>query len=556
MIKVIIIGGNAAGCKTAARLSRLSSDYKITVIEGSKYISIGNCGLPLYAAGEIDNIYDLAKTAYGAIRDADYFREVKGINVLTNTEVVEIVTENKKVKCKDINNKSFTLSYDALVLAIGSKAIIPKFSYPKSPRISSFHSAQNAKDFRVEAQKGKVSKAVIIGGGFIGCELVEALTSLWGIETILIEKEQSLLSNFLDYELSRLIENRIKKNDSQIILSSQVEKIELDENKLPVVYLSNYVKIHTEYVFYNLGVKPNIKLAQLAGIKIGEHGGIIVDKKMRTNIPNVWAAGDCVETKNLITNKSDYFPLGSLANRMGRVVADSIAGKNTTFDGAVGVVSLKLFNSTTSAAGLTEKKASEMGFKIGTVIGCWRDRPDYHPEVKDIFGKLIYEKPSLRLLGLQLFGGGEVSRYVDVFSELLVHHRTAQHLIDIEHGYTPANSSPISPLNNLGYMVINQERDGVKNFNPVQLSSFDGVLTDVRERVEIDSFPFRKDAVNIPLSHFRNQLNELDSSQVIMAVCERGPRAYEAAKILINNGNKNVSYLGGGVSFYNELYQE
>jgi NADPH-dependent 2,4-dienoyl-CoA reductase/sulfur reductase-like enzyme/rhodanese-related sulfurtransferase len=554
MCNVIIIGGMAAGCKTAARLSRLSSDYKITIIERSSVISFGNCGLPLYASGELDNINDLAKTAYGKIRDVNYFRDVKGITVLTNTEVSNINLNKLAVKCKNLtNNETINLHYDKLVFATGSQAIKPKFPFPKSSNVSSFQSAQDAKNFREAAQRGKVGKAVVIGGGFIGCELVEALTSLWGIETVLIEKEESLLSSFLDPEISKLVENRIKQNKIEILFSSKVEKIELNDNDLPVVFLKDGSKIECDYVFYNLGVKPNTTLAEKIKLKIGNCGGIVVNEKMKTNIPNVWAVGDCVEIKNLVANKNDFFALGSLSNRMARVAADSIAGLDAKFDGAVGSVSLKIFNLIASATGLTEKKAKLLGFKAESIIGCWSDRPDYHPDAKNLFGKIVFEKKSLKLLGLQLVGEGEVNRYVDIFAELLTNKKTVNDLINVEHAYTPAHSSPISPLNFFGYMILNQENDGINNCNFSSLADFDGLVLDVREEEEIDNSLDFYDTLNIPLSSFRSELPEIKINEPVIVVCKKGPRSYEAARLLNNKGIKNVKYLGGGVAFCSEI---
>ena len=554
MYNVIIIGGMAAGCKAAARLSRLSSDYHITIIERKSIVSFGNCGLPFYASGEVDDLNELAKTSYGVIRDVNYFKDVKNVNVLTKTEVVEINTKRREVICKTEDKEQTTTHlYNALIIATGSKVVEPKFYFSQSPAISSFHSALDAKNFREAAQKGKVRKVVIVGGGFIGCELTEALRSLWGIETILIEKENSLLSNFLDPEISRVVENQIEKNNVQILLSSEVQKIETDEKKLPVTSLTNGNKIESDYLFYNLGVHPETDLAKATGVEIGKLGGIIVDKNMKTNMPNIWAAGDCVETKNLVTGKPDYFPLGSLSNRMGRVAANSIAGKDDSFYGAAGTVSVKVFDMVVSATGLTEKKAKENGYNIGSVIGCWTDRPDYHPEAKDIFGKLVYEKENLKLLGIQLVGEGEVNRYVDVVSELLAKNKTVYDLLNLEHGYMPAHSSPISPLNYLGYMVINQEEDGVLNVNPEKLSSFDGLFIDLREDVEVDTSAFSHNAIHIPLAELRKKLDEFDLNQSIMLICEKGTRAYGAATTFKNCGFKNISYLGGGNNIYKEV---
>lgn len=566
MKNVIIIGGMAAGCKTAARLSRLCPDYQITLIEKSPFISFSSCGLPLYASGEINDLSELNKTPYGAVRDKKYFSEVKGVKVLTETEVNEINADKKELTCRSIQNGDvFKLNYDCLVIATGSETIKPGFPFPASPLVSSFHSPADVKYFRQSAQKGEIEKAVIIGGGFIGCEMLEALSSLWGIETVLIESKASLLSSVLDSEISGYVENEIPAGKIQVMLSTTVKKIEINSIGVPVVYLDNGKEIITDFVFYCLGVKPDADLAKASGAACGMYGGILVDEQMRTSLPDVWAAGDCVEIKNLVTGRYDYFSFGSLSNRMGRVAADSIAGlsyggNNISFNGSAGSISLKLFDNIICAAGLTEAKAGRLGYETGSVIGCWYDRPDYYPEAKNIFGKLVYEKRTLKLLGLQLSGEGEVTRYADVFSELLSQNKNVEDLMNLEHGYTPAHSSPLSPLNYLGYMAVNQETDGVKNCSPAMLSSFNGSLIDVREPVEAEAAAVDLPALNsggriihVPLSQLRLRLNEFEADKPAMCVCERGTRAYEAARLLMNNGFKNVSYLGGGLLLYNKI---
>ena len=553
MYNVIIIGGMAAGCKAAARLNRICSNYHVTIIEKKPCLSVSSCGLPYYAGGDIDDFSELIKTSYGAIRDEKYFRDVKGVDVLTNTFVSEINAEKKEIICCNIKDETFTLRYDSLIIATGSIPKEPPFEYQISPAISFFHSPLDSKNFRESVQKGEVEKAVIIGGGFIGCEMIEALTSLWGIETILIEKEKSLLPGCLDPEISYFIESSIKSDKINLILSASVNKIETDDKGKPLVILGDNSIINSDYVVFCLGVKPNTKLAQKTNIKTGKHCGIIVDEQMRTNHQDIWAAGDCVEVRNLVTNKPDYFSFGSLANRMGRIAAESIAGKSASFKGAAGTFSLKFFDNIIGAAGLTEEKAEKSGFKIGSVIGIWPDRPDYYPEMKNLFAKLVYEKGSLRLLGIQMIGEGEVTRYIDVFSGLLSRKSTIEDLINLEHGYTPAHSSPISPLNNLGYMALNQECEGIKNFNPLMLSAFKGIFIDVREAYEIELNPFPLKSIQIPLSEIRLKLDKLKSEQPVMFVCEKGPRSYEAARIFKNNGYKNVSYLGGGNLLYSRI---
>jgi NADPH-dependent 2,4-dienoyl-CoA reductase/sulfur reductase-like enzyme/rhodanese-related sulfurtransferase len=553
MFSVVIIGGMAAGCKAAARLSRLCSEYDITIIERSGYVSFGNCGLPLFASGEIDDFYALSKTPYGVIRDEEYFKSVKGIKVLKNTEVEEVDPLHCEVKCHNLNeDHRFSLNYNALIFATGSTAIEPQFPVPDSPRVSQFYSPEDAKRFKITAREGSVKKAVIIGGGFIGSELTESLSALWGIETVLVEKEKYMLQNLLDYELSRIVENRIKSNGVKIITSCEVQKVFLNSSNLPVVVLENGEEIKSDYVFYNLGVKPNTALAVKTGVEVGPHGGILVDKKMRTNLPNIWAAGDCVEAKNIVTGKTDYYTMGSLSNRMAREAADSINGKNTTdFKGTIGSVSLKIFDLIVCTTGLTELKARKSGYDVESMLGCWSDRPEYHPEAKNLFAKIIYEKQSLKLLGLQIAGEGEVTRYIDIFSNLLANYETALQLINLEHAYTPAHSSPLSPLNYLGYMIINQEKEGLNDIKPAEVADFAGNILDVREEFEITQQTRISNVRNIPLSNLRASIGEIEFDKPIICFCSKGPRSYEAARYLKCLGHNNARYLSGGLLFFN-----
>jgi len=549
---VIIIGGMAAGCKAAARLKRLSSDYQITIIEKSPYISFSSCGLPLYASGEINDLTDLNKTPYGILRDEFFFRDVKNIKILLNTEVIQIDTERNKVQCNSTDEK-FELSYHFLILATGKETIEPNFPYTPSPLISSFYSPASVKYFRQAVQRGEVEKVAFIGCDLSSCQIIESFSSIWGIETILIEKEPSLLTPYLDPEISSFVESSIKSDKFELLLSTSVDKIELNDKELPVIFFSDGKTINSDYVFYCLGVKPDTNLTSKSNIKTGKLGGIIIDKQMRTNIHNIWAAGNCVEIKNLITGNPDYMPFGSLSNIMGRAAADSIAGENNTFKGSVGSYCLSFFDNTICSTGLTEKKAKEFGFNFGSVIGFIPDRAEYDPEGKTILGKLVYEKSTLRLLGLQLLGEGEITRYIDTFSVLLSQKKTVRDLFNIQHGCNPVHSPSLSPLSYLGFMAANQEIDGVKNINPILVSSFHGLFIDIRELPEIESLPFPGESMCMKLSELQSRSRDFDLNYPIMFFCQKGPRGYEAARTFVNYGYKNVSYLGGGNLLYSRI---
>jgi NADPH-dependent 2,4-dienoyl-CoA reductase/sulfur reductase-like enzyme/rhodanese-related sulfurtransferase len=544
----------AAGCKAAARLRRLSPDYKIFIIERKPFVSFCNCGLPLYASGEIDDLYDLEKTPYGVIRSEEYFTDVKDIKLFLNTEAKEINKEKKEIVCyNNSNNESFTLRYDKLILATGSEPVTPKFPYPSSQLISSVYSTVDLKCFRDAAQKGEIEKAAIIGGGLEGCTMIEALNSLWGIDVTLIENDDSLLKNLVDSEISCFIENSLPPDKVNLLLRKSVDKIELDNYNKPIVFLKDGQKITTDYVFYCLGAKPNTTLAGKAGIEIDETGGILVDNQMRTSQQGIWAAGDCVEVKNLITNKRCTTISGVLANKLGKIAADSIGGKESTFNGFVGAFSLAIFNDKIFAAGLTEKTAMESGFNTTTVIGCIPDRAEYDPEVKTLIAKLVYVKSSMKLLGLQIAGEGEGKSFIDIFSVLLSQGGTVHDLIEVEQSYDTSRSLPFSLLNYLGLMAINQEEDGIENINPVRASLFQGTFIDLREENEINLAPFPEHSVHIAFSELRKRMGDFELDQPLMFVCGKGPRGYEAARLFKNKGYRNVSYLGGGSFLYNKI---
>jgi NADPH-dependent 2,4-dienoyl-CoA reductase/sulfur reductase-like enzyme/rhodanese-related sulfurtransferase len=545
--KVIIIGGQAAGCKTAARLARLLPDCKITIIEKNSIISFGACGLPFYAAGEVDDVLDLAKTPWGAIRDVEFFKNAKGVDVLINTEVSAIDHQTKNVTCIS-GEKRFQLNYDALVLATGSKPIQPAFSCPNSSRIGNFLKPEDAKHFRQMAQTGKVGSVAILGGGYIGVELAEAMVSLWGLETTLIERENQLLPRMLDNSISKHLLSLLQKNDVTVKLESSVSKIETNDEENPVLFLDSGEKIEADYVFLCLGIKPESSLSETLGLEIGENGGILVDDQMQTSIPGIWAAGDCVEVKNLVSEKYDWFPLGSLANRQGRVVADSMVHRKTKFSGAVGTASVKVFDFIVASAGIKANKADQIGLKYSTVWGSFLDRPDYHPEKKNLFISMIYEPKTLRILGLQVAGAGEVTRYVDVVSALLPHNITAFDLLELEHAYTPPHSSPMSPLNNLGAMIIAQEKDDLQSISPDISQLGNDILLDVRTDDEVEDSPLNHESIKIPQEQIRNKIQDLDAAKPIHIICRRGPRSFEAARLLKNNGFKNVDYIGGGTA--------
>lgn len=549
-MKVLIIGGMAAGCKAAARLKRIKPEYEVKIIEKRDFVSFGACGTPLFASGDVDDFFDLAKTPWGAIRDADFFENVKDVRVKTGTLAEKIDKEKKIVYCKNLKNgEIFGESYDKLLLATGAAALQPKFNCAQHERVSSFHAPSDAKLARKLCQTGAIESAVIVGGGYIGCELAEALASLWGIETTIVEIEDRLLPRSFDKETSRFLEKTLENEGISLRLSSTVEEVSADGDKLKVS-LKGGETLETDSVFTCLGVAPQTGLAKQIGAETGRFGGIVVDEQMRTNVPDVWAAGDCVEVNHFVTGKSCYLPLGSLSNRQGRVVAQSIAGRAGKFEGAAGTVSMQVFGLICAAAGLNSAQAKAEGLDFSAVAINIYDRPDYHPDHKTLNAQMVFENSTGRLFGLQLVGAGEVTRYIDAFSIFLQNGATAYDLLEFEHAYNPPHSSPINPLNILGATAINLMEDKIRCFSPIDFDKRAKII-DVREEDEAEVSPVDFTAERIPLDKLRGEIGKFDKFENYLFLCQRGTRSYEAARIFSAAGFSNVAYIAGGASFIN-----
>jgi len=550
---VVIIGGVAAGPKTAATLARRRPDLKITVFEKGSHISFGSCGLPYFASGDISSFEELTLTSYGIPRDVQFFKNSKGFEVITGAEVTEIDRPNKKVRVliKE-TNATIEHSYDKLVIATGASPAEPPFAVADSDRISHFTRPEDGINFRKLAQTGQIGKAVIVGGGFIGCELAEAAGSMWGIETALIEKEPQLLPYILDPEMAELVKREMIKNDIEVFTGSMVDSIDLDTDGNPVVAVKNGNKIQCDYVFLCLGVNPNIELAQNCGLIIGQTGAIEVDDRMRTSDTDIFAGGDCVESTNLVTGKKLYIPMGSLANRHGRVIAENIAGNDLSFPGVTGAFVVKVFDLNVGSVGINMDVAGRNGISAQAVLGSFVDKPDYYPESKSFTLKMIYDD-NKRLLGLQAAGAGDICRRIDVFSSFLLRGAKIDDLFDFEQGYAPPYSEALDPLYHMAGMAKAQQRGVNFVIHCNDLDDDDTVWLDVREPEEIEDSPWpmvEKDRENkylcIPLNDLRNNLEKLNKDKKIMVICRRGPRSYQAAVMLRSVGFEKVFVVSGG----------
>lgn len=550
----VIVGGVAAGPKTASVLARRMPNAKITLFQMEEHISYATCGMPYFASGDIESFSQLNETSYGAVRDTEFFKTTKGFDVKSSSEVTKIDREKKCVTVRDLKSgEVYEHGYGKLVIATGAAPNDPPFETAESPKIRHFTKPDDAIEFRMSAQTGQVGKAVIVGAGFIGCELAESCAGLWGIETVLIEKENQILPYALDPEMAAIAEREMKRNDVEVMTGVEVEKIDLNDDGAPVVTVRGSESIEADFVFVCAGVYPRSELARDAGLETGEQGGIRVNAKMQTSDPDVYAGGDCVESHNIITGGPIYLPMGSIANRHGRVIAENLAGNNAEFRGVVGSFFVKVFDVNVGSTGLSQRMCENFGLKSDSVWGSFPDKPDYYPEFQMMTLKMVYSPNDGKLLGLQAAGKGDICRRIDVYAAYLLHGESLSDLLDFEQGYAPPYSEAIDPLHHLACMAVAQDR-GVHFVPPVEPSEENAQYVDVREKAEIEAEPFFSSdsfkVINIPLGELRGRLSELDRGKKVIIVCRRGPRSYQAGLILKHAGFKDVDVLGGGTQAF------
>jgi len=558
---VVIVGGVACGPKSGATLARRLPRAKITLFQRESRLSYGTCGMPYYAAGEIPSFEELTVTNYGVPRDADFFRRTKGFDVVTDAEVIAVDRAAKTVTVRILsNNEMFEHGYDKLVLATGAMPNDPPFEIAPSARIRPFARPDDAIHFRTLVEQGKVGRVLIVGGGFIGCELAEAAAGLWGLVTVLVEKEDQVLPYLLDPEMARMAAAGMARQSVTVYTSTAVQSVVEGEPGHLIVHLNDNCTLETDYVALCLGVHPEVTLAQQCGLKRGETGGIAVDDYMRTSDPDIYAGGDCVQSRHLATGKPVYLPMGSLANRHGRVIAENIAGNEMKFPGVVGACVLKLFDLNIGTVGLGEPAAAAAGIKARAVWGAFLDKADYYPEPSSMVLKMIYAADNRRLLGLQAIGAGDICRRIDVFSAFLKRGASVVDLLDHEHGYAPPYAEAMDPLHHLASMAQAQER-GVRFMSPGAPEELaarlrtpgEVVWLDVREMDEVAAAPWRVPeghgaVVNISMNDLRENLGRFDGSAEVVIICRRGPRSYQAAAILAAAGFNNVYIVGGGTT--------
>ena len=546
-MRIVIIGANAAGAKAASKAKRINPNAEVTLIDRGNFISYGACGIPYYVSDTVTDVMELMSTQVGVVRDGHFFKKVKGVTVKINTEVTRIDRESKIVHLLETTSSSKSyLEYDRLILATGSLPIVPEINKVDLPNILTVKSIEDAELLKNSAVSG--ATACIVGGGLIGLETAEAL-KLKGMRVTIIEMRDQLLPGILDQEMAFLVEKEVRQQGITVMTGcmvtgfggkTAVEKVIMGEHDIPA-----------DLVVLAPGVIPNVGLARAAGLNIGRTGAIAVDTKLRTSDPDIYACGDCCETTHLITGKKVHIPLGSTANKQGRVVGINAAGGDATFPGVIGTSILKVFNINAGKTGLTETEARANGYDIETVISPAHDKAHFFPGAKPIVLKLTADRKTGRLLGLQAVGEGAVDKRLDATATAITFKATAEQLSQVDLAYAPPYSAAMDNLIVAADIMKNKLAGNARGISPHAVKrkfdeEDDFILLDVRSPAEHGEVGI-EGAKLIPLGMLREKLDELPKNKEIITFCKISLRGYEAQKILDAAGFENTKFMDGGI---------
>jgi NADPH-dependent 2,4-dienoyl-CoA reductase/sulfur reductase-like enzyme/rhodanese-related sulfurtransferase len=544
-MKVVIIGAVAGGTSAGAKIRRNDENSEIKIYDMDYDISYSGCGLPYYIGEEIEDRDELTP------RNAEFFKKKYNIDVLRRHEVLKINAENKVLTIKNLETEDiFYENYDKLIIATGAKPIVPDIKGYEKSNVFYLRNVRQADDIKAYILKNKPKNAVIVGTGFIGLEMAENLKKL-GIHVTLIEKLNQVTPG-LDSDMSVYVEKYLRSKYIDIILGDSVYKLNGDSLVNEVALESGKV-LNADFIIMSIGVKPNTELAREAFIELGTNGSIKVDRKMMTNIKDIYACGDCVESFSLITKKPLYRPLGSTANKMGRIAGDSITGGNLEFRGILGTGIFKIFDMAVAQTGLTEKEARNQGFNVAVCHNIKPDKPKYY-HGKEMVIKAIADKNTGKLLGVQIVGYTGVDKRIDVFVTAITFGAKAEDLFHLDLAYAPPFSTTKDPVMYTGMILDNEINKGRELITPKILNEFvkkgkDVIIIDGRVSRQYEEAHI-EGAINIPQAEFRNKARKFDKNKIFVTYCNKGVTGNALQNILINNGFKKVYNLSGGHKNY------
>jgi NADPH-dependent 2,4-dienoyl-CoA reductase/sulfur reductase-like enzyme/rhodanese-related sulfurtransferase len=547
--RVVIVGGVAAGPKVASKIIRLAPDTEVTIIEREDFLSYAGCGLPYYISGVVKEQKELLSTPLGAVRDPVFFQNVKNINVFNRTEALEIDRAGRRVRVRRLDDGRITwVPYDKLVLATGARPIVPKLPGVDLKNIFTLHGVRDAEGIRNHLDAGKARDVVIVGGGLIGVEMTEALVAR-GCRVTIVEMCDQILQ-ILDWEMAALLEQHMEMHGVRVLTGTKALSFGSRDGFVESV-VTDKGTIAADMVILCVGVRPEATLAREAGLAIGPTHAIQVDRHMRTSDPDIYAAGDCVECTDLITGQPCFIPLGSTANKQGRVAAVNICGGEEVFPGVVGSTVCKVFDYCVARTGLTEREARHAGFDVVTSLAPAPDREHFMPGARYLKLKLVVDAKSRRLIGAQGLGPGQGDKRIDVAATAIMGGMTIDQVATLDLSYAPPYSPAMDNLITAADIARNKLAGFMAGISPMEVSEMlqrkdSFVLLDVSTPGEHEEMRL-PGSLLIPLGALRGRLHELPRDRPIVTFCRLSIRGYEASLILKAAGFHDVRVLDGGL---------
>ena len=543
-MRVLIVGGVAGGATAAARIRRLDENAEITVFERSGYISYANCGLPYYIGDVITDPEELT------LQTPESFFSRFRINMKVHHEVTKIHPDQKTISVKNLETgEEFEESYDKLILSPGAKPTQPRIPGVGMEKVFTLRTVEDTFRIKEYISKHQPKSAVLAGGGFIGLELAENLKKL-GMDVTIVQRPKQLMNPF-DADMASFIHSEIRKHGVKLALGHTVEGFEEKDGGVDIL-LKDEMPLHADMVVLAIGVTPDTYLAKEAGLKLGIKGSIVVNDRMETSIPDIYAAGDAVQVKQYVTGQDALISLAGPANKQGRIIADNICGGDSRYPGSQGSSVIKVFDMTAATTGINETNARKAGLDVDTVILSPMSHAGYYPGGKVMTMKVVFEKETYRLLGAQIVGYEGVDKRIDVLATAIHAGMKATELKDLDLAYAPPYSSAKDPVNMAGFMIDNISKGILKQWHleDVDLLPRDGSVTllDVRTVREygnghIEGFK------NIPVDELRERLDEIEKGKPVYVICQSGLRSYIGTRILEGNGYKAYNF-SGGFRFY------
>jgi len=560
--KILIIGAVALGPKAAARCKRVNPDIEILMIDQDHFISYGGCGMPFYLSGEVDNVDALRQTSAHVNRDPDFFRDVKGVEVRIRTKALAIQTKAKLVSVENLDTgEQYDIAYDELVIGTGSRPIIPNIAGNDLKNVCAISCLEEAVSIRKNCNDGKLENVVIIGGGFTGMEVAIGLAEMWDLKCTLIKRSPRLFPSLVSETISEMVRHDLASLGIDVISEEDVLEIR-GENGVVKEVITSKRTLKADQVIFAMGVKPNSEIAEQAGLDCHPKGGIRVNEYLQTSDPHIYSGGDCVVMTNIISGAEQNLPMGSLANRHGRIIGTNIAGGNPvfgmeTFGGVVGSWCVKLAKGTVAGTGLTAEEAIKAGFDAISVNAEQLDRAHFYPEKDMMTLEVTVDKKSRRVLGMQGYcaNGISLKARIDTVAAMLQFAKpTLNDLSNVEIAYSPPLASAMDVINTVANVADNVLSGIHSAITPSQFVK----LWEEREKnnyIFVDSRPKKASEVladkypdywySMPLEGFDESIAKLPQGKNIAFICNSGTRAYECQLKLKRTGRESVNSTGG-----------